>query len=361
MSNEAEHITPAILQACHQLHDEGTRILYGSNTFSFTDPSSFQNFLRGRTGAQTSVMQSVELSATAESPESANSRFMTPKCRSERQGFYPSLCSWGHHELGRLDKLKDIRLYYLDQTPLTRLRGWDIQKLRSIKTRPIRRGLRAAFGELRFLDCVKSPRRLTVKVSEYFGPINSDTNPAVYEPRDSSSFGTFYNKVAGTLGDSEVDVLAEQFKAEVVSAVADLQHILRQEVVNDAEQAELLASSAACLELCRRIQAQTSIADQKGGEKALYQAIADRNRRKMNRYELAGKLDARPYLAAKHDHEDHMGKAAHANLAKVAAVLEKRRLQIELDMVRFDIDRRVDQTFWPLEDRLHSLKAALSG
>lgn len=189
---------------------------------------------------------------------------MTPKCRSECQGFYPSLCSWGLHELGRLDKLKDIRLYYLDQTPLSRLRGWDIQKLRSTKTRLIRRGLREAFGELRFLDCVKSPRRLTVKVSEYFGPINSDTNPAVYEPRDSSSFGTFYNKVAGTLGDSEVDVLAEQFRAEVVSAVGNLRHILRQEVVNDAEQAKLLAISAPCLELLRKIEAHTSIADQKG-------------------------------------------------------------------------------------------------
>ena len=306
-------------------------------------------------------MQSIELSATAESPESANPLFTTPKFRSERQGFYQSLCSWGLHELGRLDKLRDIRLYYLEQTPLSRLKGRDIQKLKSIKKRLIRRGLETVFGELRFLDCVKSSRRLSIKVGEYFGRINCDVHPAVFEPRDSSSFGTLFNRTAGALGDFEVDVLAEEFKAEVVSPVADLQHILHQEMVNDAEQAELVAISAPCIKILRKIQAQTSVADQKGGEIALYQVIADTHRKKMNRYELVGNLDARPYLAAKRDHEDHMNKAALANLAKVAAVLEKRRLQIELNTLELEIDRRVNQSFWPLEDYLHSLKAVLNG
>ena len=361
VSNEAEHITPAILQTCHRLHNEGTKILYGCNTFSFTEPSSFQNFLAGRTEAQISVMQSVEMSVTAESPESANSLFVIPKCRSKRHGFYQSLCSWGLHELGRLENLKDIGLYYLDQTPLNRLEGRNIQKLRSIKTRLIRRGLRAAFGELRFLDRVKSPGRLRVKVGEYFGPINCDTNPAVYEPRDSSSFETLFNRAAGTLGDSEVDGLAEEFKAELVSPITDLQKILHQEVINDAKQAELAAISAPCLELRRQIQAQTSIVDQREGERALYQGNADTYRRKMARYELAGKLDARAYVAAKRDHKAQVYAAALADIAKVAAVLERTGLQVELRTVMREINRRVDQTFWPLEDHLHSLKVALRG
>lgn len=304
-------------------------------------------------------MKSIELSATAESPESASSLFTTPKCRSERRGFYQSLCSWGVQELGRLEKLQDIRLYYLDQTPLDRLRGRAIHKLKSMKMRLIRRGLRAAFGELRFLESVRSSRRLTVNVGEYFGPINCNANPAVYEPRDSSSFGTLPNSAAGVLGDSEVDGLAEEFKAEVISPFADLKVIIPQEVAIDAEQAKLLAISGSCLEFRRKIQDQRSIAEQKEDERLLHQADADAHLRKMRRYEYSGMLEARPYRVAKRKNEVQKHKAELALSMRVAAILEERSLRSELISLERTIDQRVDRKFWPLEDHLHSLKAAL--
>ena len=361
VSNEAEHITPAILRTCHQLHGEGITILYGSNTFSFTEPSSFQMFLEGRTKAQTSMMQSIELSATAESQESANSLFTTPKCRSQPHGFYQSLSSWGLRELSRLDKLKDVRLYYLDQTPLNRLGGRNINKLRSAKARLVRRGLRAAFGDLRYLDCVKSPHGLTVKVGEYFGPLNGDTNTAVYAPRDSSSFGTLFNRAAGTLGDSEVDGLAEEFKAEAVSPVADLQPLLHQEMVNDAEQAKLLSISAPSHNLDRLIQDQISTAGQRERERALHQEKVDVHQRKIDRYEYTGNFQARPYLKSKREHRVEMDKVSLANMARMAAFIEAMRLRTELNTLKQQIHQRVDRVFWPMEDRLQSLRAALSG